>query len=91
MAFVHVRPSAATLSLRHAMTYLSGHVYPIRIAALHVLLDEMSQLVVLYKIDVDQPQSLHILHVLTNSGVHEARLLSVGAVSCSSSSSPPSP
>ena len=54
MAFVHVLPSATTLSLRHAMTYLSDHVYPICKAALRVLLDEMSQLVDLYKIDVNQ-------------------------------------
>ena len=75
MAFVHVRPSANTLSVRHAMTYLYGHVDPIRIAALRVLLDEMSQLVVLYKIDVNQPrddQLLHNIHLLTSSGDHTA-------------------
>ena len=37
------------------MAYLSGHVDPIRTAENHVLLDEMSQLVVLYNIDINQP------------------------------------
>jgi hypothetical protein len=73
MASIHVRPSQSTLSVSHAMTYLSGHIDPVRIAA--VLLDEMSQLFDLYKIDVNQPrddQLLHNIHPLTNSGVHTA-------------------
>ena len=63
MAFSHIRPSVTTLGVRHAMTYLSGHVDSIRVVTLRVLLDEMSQHVGLYKIDVNINNDKNYPHV----------------------------